>query len=130
MSESRVAQWSDQTLAQLIGRLLQIGVALSAIITIVGGGLVLIQHGSTTPNYSDFRGQPSHVTTVGGILRGALELRSESIVQLGVVILIATPIIRVAFTFVVFLLQRDRIYVAITGVVLALLLFGLAFGMA
>jgi uncharacterized membrane protein len=130
MSESRVAHWSDQTFAQLIGRLLQIGVALSAFITIVGGGLVLIQHGSRTPNYSDFRGQPSHVTTVGGILRGVLELRSESIVQLGVVVLIATPIIRVAFTFVVFLLQRDRVYVAITGVVLALLLVGLTFGMA
>ena len=56
--------------------------------------------------------------------------QSASIVQLGVVLLIATPIARVAFTLVAFAIQRDRTYVIITLIVLGLLLYGLLFGKA
>jgi uncharacterized membrane protein len=55
---------------------------------------------------------------------------SRAIVQLGLVMLIATPIARVAFTLIAFALQRDRVYVGVTLLVLALLLFGLFFGIA
>ena len=47
------------------------------------------------------------------------------IVQLGLVLLIATPVARVALTLGAFLLQRDRLYVVLTTIVLVLLLFGL-----
>ncbi|HEY9229000.1 MAG TPA: DUF1634 domain-containing protein [Gemmatimonadaceae bacterium] len=130
MSDHSEARLSDHAVEQLIGRLLQIGVAIAALVTLIGGVLVLIQHGSAPPDFSVFRGQPSHVTSVGGIVRGVLDGRSESIVQLGVVLLIATPIARVAFTLIAFLIQRDRLYVALTSLVLALLMFGLLFGMA
>jgi uncharacterized membrane protein len=46
-------------------------------------------------------------------------------VQLGVILLIATPVARVALTLVAFAVQRDRIYVALTAVVLIVLLYGL-----
>ncbi len=49
--------------------------------------------------------------------------------QLGLVLLIATPVARVAFTLVAFVLQRDRTYVVDhVRSVLALLLYGLLFG--
>lgn len=124
------SRWTDHAVEQLIGRLLQFGVLAAAAVTIVGGVVLLVQHGSTVRDYSVFHGQPSYVTSLGGIARGVLEFRSESIVQLGLVLLIATPVARVAFTLVAFVLQRDRVYVAITTVVLALLLYGLVFGQA
>ena len=119
---------SDHAVEQVIGRLLQIGVLLAAAVAVAGAILVLIQHGSAAPAFSDFRAAPWYLTSVGGIVRGAREMRSESIVQLGIVLLIATPILRVAFTLVAFVLQRDRVYIAITTLVLALLTYGLAFG--
>ena len=121
---------SDHDVEQLIGRLLQIGVALAAIVTIIGGILLLIQHGSARPEFSEFHGQPDYLTSLGGVARGVLEFRSESIVQLGIVLLIATPVARVAFTLVAFILQRDRVYVIVTMIVLSLLAYGLIFGIA
>ncbi len=119
---------SDHAVEQVIGRLLQIGVFAAAAVAIVGAILVLIQHGSATPTFTQFAEAPDHLTSVGGILRGVRAMRSESIVQLGIVMLILTPMLRVAFTLVAFVLQRDRVYVAITSLVLALLLYGLVFG--
>jgi uncharacterized membrane protein len=127
---STSSRWTDHAVEQLIGRLLQFGVLAAAAVTIAGGMLVLWQHGSAVPDYRVFRGEPGHLTSLGGIVRGVLDLRSESIVQLGLVLLIATPVARVACTLVAFVLQRDRVYVAITAVVLALLLYGLILGKA
>ena len=119
---------SDHAVEQVIGRLLQIGVFTAAAVAIVGAILVLIQHGSAAPAFMEFGAAPDHLTSIAGILRGVREMRSESIVQLGIVLLIMTPMLRVAFTLVAFVLQRDRVYVAITTLVLALLVYGLAFG--
>ena len=121
---------SEHEMEQLIGRLLQVGVLLSAAVTLIGGLLLLRDHGSAAPAFTAFHGQPGNLTSLIGILRGVRDGRSDSIVQLGVVLLIATPIARVAFTLVAFLIQRDRTYVVITLLVLALLLYGLIFGKA
>lgn len=127
MSEP-ATRWSDHDVEQLIGRLLQIGVAISALVTVVGGALLLAQHGSVRPDHSVFHGEPDYLTSLGGILRGAVAMRSEAIVQLGLVLLIGTPVARVAFTLFAFVLQRDRTYIMITTLVLVLLLYGLVFG--
>jgi uncharacterized membrane protein len=119
---------SDHAVEQVIGRLLQIGVFAAATVAIIGAIFVLIQHGSAAPAFTEFRAAPAHLTSLGGIVRGVREMRSESLVQLGIVLLIMTPMLRVAFTLVAFVLQRDRVYVAITSLVLALLLYGIAFG--
>jgi uncharacterized membrane protein len=113
---------------QVVGRLLQLGVLIAAVVVLVGGVLLLVQHGGTSIAYSVFHGEPDELRSIAGIIRGVRATRSESIVQLGLLLLIATPIARVAFTLVAFILQRDRTYVIITTVVLALLLYGLVFG--
>jgi len=128
MSDQR--RLSDHEMDQLIGRLLQLGVLLAALVTLVGGVMLLAHHGSATPSFTTFRGEPDHLTSLGGIVRGLRELRSDAVVQLGIVLLIATPIARVAFTLVAFMVQRDRTYVLITLVVLVLLLYGLIYGRA
>lgn len=121
---------TDHAVEQLIGRLLQIGVLIAAAITIAGGTLLLVQHGRAPADYGVFRGEPSYLRSLSGIVGAALKGDSRAIVQLGLAFLIATPIARVAFTLVAFALQRDRVYVGVTLLVLALLLFGLLFGIA
>jgi uncharacterized membrane protein len=123
-------RWSDHAVEQFIGRLLQIGVSIAAVVTTAGGALLLLQHGGTTPAFSVFKGEPSRLTSLTEILRGAVAMQSDAIVQLGLVLLIATPVARVAFTLGAFVVQRDRTYIAITTLVLVLLLYGLLYGSA
>jgi uncharacterized membrane protein len=119
---------SDHTVEQVVGRLLQFGVLLAALVVLVGGVLLLAQHGGTPNSYAVFRGEPQNLRSIAGIVRGVMAAQSESIVQLGLLLLIATPVARVALTLVAFILQRDRTYVGVTALVLALLLYGLLFG--
>jgi uncharacterized membrane protein len=110
---------------QVIGRLLQIGVLLASAVVLVGGVMLLVRHGREIPALAVFRGESSHLRSVGAAFRGLLEGNARAIVQFGIVLLIATPVARVALTLGAFALQRDRLYVALTAVVLALLLGGL-----
>ena len=119
---------SDHQVEQLVGRLLQIGVFISAIVVIIGGVLIIAQHGSTVATYSPFRGEPEYLRSLVGIFRGAMAFDSLAIAQLGLVLLIATPVLRVGFTLVAFAIQRDRTYVLITLIVLVILMYGLLFG--
>jgi uncharacterized membrane protein len=122
------SRWSDHAVEQVIGRLLQIGVLLAAGVVLIGATLLLVRHGATPASYSEFRSEPNELRSVVGIVRAAASLNAAAIVQLGLVLLIATPIARVGFTLVAFILQRDRTYVWITTLVMMLLLFGLVFG--
>ena len=122
------SRWSDHAVEQIIGRLLQFGVLLAAAVVLLGAGLLLTRHGATPADYSVFRGEPHELRVVSAIVRSAFAMNAPAIVQLGLVLLIATPIARVGFTLVAFILQRDRTYVWITTLVMVLLLFGLVFG--
>ncbi len=123
-------RWTDHQVEQLIGRLLQIGVMVSAAVVVIGAAMFLVQHGRDPIAFQTFGTTAPTLATLGGIIRGALAFDSASIVQFGLVLLIATPVLRVALTLVAFVLQRDRLYVAITAVVLALLVYGLVWGRA
>jgi uncharacterized membrane protein len=128
--DTRTSRWTDHAVEQLIGRLLQIGVLLAALVVLVGGALVLAQHGGATASYAVFRGEPELLRSIGSIVHGAFAMDSRAIVQLGLLLLIATPIARVAFTLAAFALQRDRTYVLVTAIVLTLLLYGFIYGKA
>lgn len=121
---------SEHEIEQIIGRLLQYGVLLAAAVTLVGGIMLLIHHGASPASYSVFQGEPASLRSLGAIFSGAFSGNPTSVVQLGLLLLIATPVARVAFTLVAFAIQRDRTYVVVTTIVLALLLYGLLFGRA
>jgi uncharacterized membrane protein len=120
-------RWSDQDVQRFIGRTLQLGVLLAAFVVVIGAVIVLAQHGDAPADYRTFVPGPESLRSVTGILRSAIRLDARAIVQLGLLLLIATPIARVLLTFIAFLLQRDWRYVLVTGLVLALLAYGLAF---
>jgi uncharacterized membrane protein len=116
---------SDQEMDEIIGGLLRWGVILAASVVGIGGVWYLIRHGSAAPAYHVFLGEPSDLRSLRGVIRAIPELHPRTIIQLGVLLLIATPVARVAFSIVAFFLQRDRTYVVITTIVLAVLLFSL-----
>ena len=121
---------SDHEVEQIIGRLLQLGVAIATVVVVLGAALVLTRHWSMPVDYAVFRGEQSALRGVGAVLHGAARRDPAAIVQLGLVLLIATPVARVALTLVAFAAQRDRLYVLLTTVVLVLLLSGLIWGRA
>lgn len=116
---------AERALERVIGRVLQGGVLLAAAVVLAGAVLLLVQHGATRADFSVFQSQPEFLRSFGGIAAGALRGDSRAIVQLGLVLLVATPVARVALTLLAFALQRDRIYVVVTSVVLALLVYSL-----
>lgn len=121
-------RWGDERIERIIGNLLRWGVIAAAAVVQFGAILYLVRHGAETPQYGVFRGEPENLRSIPGILAGVLEFRGRSVIQLGLLLLIATPVARVAFSMVAFALQRDRLYVVLTGIVLAVLTFSLAGG--
>ncbi len=119
---------SDEQIEGIVGNLLRIGVLMAAILVLAGGIFYLIRYGPTPPDYRLFRGEPKELRSLPGILMDALALDSRGMIQLGLLLLIATPVARVIFSVVAFALQRDLTYVIVTSIVLALLLYCLSGG--
>jgi uncharacterized membrane protein len=118
--------WTDQKIEDIIGNLLRVGVGTAAAVVFVGAAIYLLRHGTGHANYRVFHGEPSDLRTLRGIIHAALSLRARGIIQLGLVLLIATPVARVAFSVVAFAIEGDRMYVVFTLIVLAILMFSLA----
>jgi uncharacterized membrane protein len=121
-------RWTDHQVDQVIGRLLQVGVVIATVVVVAGAIGLLSAAGGQVMDHRVFVGAAPALRGLGSIAHGAIAGDAASITQLGLVLLIATPIARVALTLVAFLIQRDRLYVALTAVVLVLLLWGLLAG--
>lgn len=123
---NRFAKGAEElAMEQVIGRVLQAGVATAAIVVLVGAVLLLVRHGGALPDFRTFGGEPEALRSVSGIVRGVVAMDPRAVVQLGLVLLIATPVVRVLLTLIAFARQRDRLYVVITAVVLTVLLWSI-----
>lgn len=120
----KVAEGHDP-MELFIGNLLRAGVIIAAVVAAIGGVMFLATHGAVIADYHVFGGQPAQLRSVAGVIGAAARLDSAAIVQLGILLLIATPIARVALSLVAFAREHDRTYVVITAIVLGLLLFSL-----
>ncbi|MGO8984738.1 MAG: DUF1634 domain-containing protein [Terriglobales bacterium] len=117
--------WRDRRLELILGNLLRAGVLLSAAVVLAGAGVYLSRHAHEAANYRVFRGEPADYRTVSGVIHSVWSGRGQGLIQLGLLLLIATPIARVAFSVVGFSIERDRMYVIFTVIVLVVLLFSL-----
>lgn len=122
-------RWSDERVEAVMGKLLIAGVLLAALVMLCGGAYYLFLYGSAVPHYRVFRGEPSDLRSLSGIVKDALALRSRGLIQLAVVLLVATPIARVAFSIFAFARQRDGLYVVLTLIVFAVLLYSFIGGL-
>lgn len=115
----------DKRLEIIIGNLLRAGVLLAAAVVLAGAGLYLFQNPGGRVNYRTFVPGPENMRTVSGIAHSAAHLNSEALMQFGLLLLIATPVARVVMAVVGFAMERDRLYVVVSLIVLAVLLASL-----
>ena len=116
-------QQQDARMDRIIGNLLRIGVLLAAVVVSAGGILYLTLHGTEMPDYKVFRGEPADLRSISGIVKGAWSLHINGVIQFGILLLMATPVARVAVAVIGFAIQRDRTYVVVALIVLAVLIY-------
>lgn len=118
----------------LISNVLRTGVTISLALILLGTLVTFVRH----PDYSQTTAALDRLThprepqpsTPGQVLGRIAQLRGQGIVTLGLLVLLLTPIARVAISVPAFVFQGDRVFVAITSTVLAVLLISLFLGHA
>jgi uncharacterized membrane protein len=122
-----------------IAQLLRVGVLLSFVILAFGVGATIVtrQTGYAQIRLDDLSSllsyggsHPYFPSTLRDIFAGLIAFRPYAIIAFGLVILIAIPVVRVAVSVIGFAIERDRLYVLITGFVLAMLLVSFLIGEA
>ncbi|MDT3402755.1 DUF1634 domain-containing protein [Mucilaginibacter terrae] len=109
---------ADTDIQQIIGWILRLGVIISMGVVFVGGCVYLYRHGYETVHYGEFVGIPGFVHSASGIWHGIITFRGRAIIQAGIILLIATPVIRILFSAIGFVLEKDWLYTGITLLVL------------
>jgi len=120
--------FKDRDMQSVIGWVLRIGVYLSIGFVVFGGIFYLYRHGHSIADHSVFKGVPDFISTGGGIIHGIITFRGQAIMQAGIILLIATPIIRVACSAIGFILEKDYLYTCITLLVLLIIFISLLSG--
>ena len=119
---------TDSAMERMIATLLRTGVLVAGAVVLLGGIYYVAANGSDAADYHKFAAQAGADRLAHRIVAGAIALRPRSVIQFGVLLLIATPILRVAVALVGFAMERDRQYVIIAAIVLGLLLLSLVSG--
>ena len=120
-----MTQWSDQKIEDIVGTLLRVGVILAGSVVLAGGIVFLLRHGNGSADYHVFRGEPAELTGLSQIVKFAFGGHGRGIIQLGLLLLIATPVARVAFAVAGFAMERDWMYVSFTLIVFSVLCYSL-----
>jgi uncharacterized membrane protein len=119
---------TDQDLDNSVAGMLRFGVSLAALVVLIGGASLLRHPETGIPDYKHFSAGGPELRTLAGIFHGAFHLDPRSIIQLGLVLLIATPVARVVFCVIGFARQRDKLYVVVSTLVLLILAYSLTNG--
>jgi len=115
----------DRRLEIIIGNLLRTGVLIAGGVVTVGALFYLAHNYSARADFHTFAMESSNLRSMQSIARSAAHLDSKGLIQFGLLLLIATPVARVVLAVVGFAMERDRLYVVISSIVLAVLLFSL-----
>jgi uncharacterized membrane protein len=128
MAASVKTRFNDARMETMMGTLLRFGVVLASTVVLAGGVFYLQDHRGERVNYRNFVAHPLVLRHPAELAAGLSRGEADAIIQLGILLLIATPIARVVFAVVGFAIERDRLYVAIGVTVLAVLLYGMLRG--
>lgn len=114
-------QWNDDRMDRIISVILRSGVLLACAVVIIGGVFYVIHHQGPLPDYRVFQSEPANLRGLRGIFHGVFVALGRNWIQFGLVILVATPVTRVAFSVFAFFKERDWTYVVLTLIVLGVL---------
>lgn len=120
--QPRNSKFDDQRMDTIMGRLLQVGVLLASAVVLAGGAFYVHAHLGQTVDYRTFAGEPFGLRTPKGLWHLLMQGDAAAIIQAGIILLIATPVARVVFAVIGFTIERDRLYVAVSLTVLAVLM--------
>lgn len=112
---------TDQDLDVSVATVLRVGVMLAAAVSVLGGALLGTHLFGPIPNYNHFQPGDPGLRSAFGIVQGAIDLTPKSVIQLGLLLLIATPVARVAACVFGFARQHNGLYVAVSMIVLSIL---------
>ena len=122
--------WKDAAVATL----LRVGVLLSIGIIAAGMVITFVHHPdyfSSRPALGSLTAPDAHFPrTIGEVIAGVRRGSGQAIVTAGLLVLIAIPVARVALSIVLFIIERDRLYAAITATVFFVLLISFVIGRA
>lgn len=107
----------------VIGKIMRIGVALAAIVMLIGYILLLVKHSTGYPGNS-------FPTTLTAIIQGTIQLKPSAIMMAGIFLLILTPALRVATSIYSFFKENDRLYTIVTTIVFIILIISFILGHA
>ena len=114
------------TIETAVSRILRAGVFAALAAALAGGIIHFVGHPGDQVSFATFEGVDASLTAPGAILAQAVRADGLALMQLAVLILIATPIIRVLASLVTFALLRERFFVVVTLLVLGMLTLGLS----
>lgn len=106
---------------RFISVILRSGVLLACAVVVIGGVFYVIHHQGPLPDYHVFRSEPENLRGLSGIVKGLSVALGRNWIQFGLVLLVATPLARVAFSVFAFFKERDWTYVVLTLIVLGVL---------
>ena len=101
------------------------GVIIAITVMLIGAICYLYAHGNIPIETKTFEGQPSNLTSLSGIFTSALHGESRAIIQLGIVLLLLNPFVRLLYSAITFAMMKNRKYTIISLVVLVMLLISL-----
>jgi uncharacterized membrane protein len=128
MKDIEVCKAYDSVIHRAMTEFLRMLTVVAGLLIVAGGALLLSRHGDASISFGIFSGEPASLRVVSEIAEGAFHLNALAVVQLGIVLLIATPVLRVLFVGVGYLLERDWLYVTIAAIVLCVLAWSLIGG--
>lgn len=127
-SEKPMGNFKDADMQSVIGWILRGGVIASMTVVVIGGIIFLWRHGQSIPDFHTFKKVPYFISSSEGVFAGVIHGKGQAIVQLGIMILIATPVMRVIFAVIAFTFEKDRLYTLISLLVLLIILASMLTG--
>lgn len=125
-----IVNQSDQAVNVLVSIILRIGLLSACALMILGATIHLFQHPEHDLQLAQFHSEPEALRSIGGTVKLALSGNGLGVMQLAVLVLLATPFLRIIFAGIAFARQLDWKFVVISCIVLGTLLYGLFAGHA
>jgi len=116
---------SPDDFTQILAKVMLWGVLLAAGIMLVGGTIYLVGHGGDSSATRDhiFTGEPRDLRHPVDIVRAAFQDNTTALIQVGVLLLLFNPLVRVLLAMLGYAAQRDRLYTVVSFIVLLVLIY-------